>query len=825
MQMKPVAKQLSIWGLPALGVCLLVAPTYGQSTTTAASCAQTAVASAIAAAPIGGTVNVPAGNCTWSGFSIAKPIRLIGAGIGQTNITISGSSVTKQSGGIIYISGFRFLRSGGGNASKGFTVGGSWSNAEPVIFADNDFVVNGSGLFLIQVAGGVIFARNSFTGGWDDSFIQAKDIADSERSVTSPDTLGARDTTGKRNIYVEGNTFYGGTNQGIDADDASRVVYRHNTLTYSAFNSHGWDTSNIGVRHFEVYNNAFRHQGGTGQIANQSWAIWLRGGTGVVFNNQIDNLAGGYWGDKPEIKMSIRGAEDARPQGACGNVRYPVPAQLGQNHNGSGWFTDPIYFWGNTGAQAMDAGWHWGNPCGLSFNTFFQWGRDAVNTNTPKPGYVAYTYPHPLAGGTGTPPPPPPPGDTTAPSIPSNLSVSPVSASQLNVAWSAATDNVGVTGYRVQRCTGAGCTSFATITTVTGTSFSDTGLAASTTYLYRIAALDAANNVSAFSASASGTTSAATAPPPPPPPSGTLPSGATGIASRYPGDVNITTDPNVIFADDFESYTTVSQITNRWNQLYQQQHISVATAVNNVFAGSRSLEMRIPQQSAELSNAAVKLLNPTEDVVHVRAYTKFDAGFDGGPGSNHNGLTVFSNYPGPGNPANGTNHFYVGVENSRELNGADPSPGPINIYTYYPGQRSQWGDHWYPDGIVIPNSGLPGNFGPNFVPRPNFTPQRDRWYCYELMVRANTPGVNDGRIAVWIDGNLVADFPNVRLRDVSSLKIDKVALDLYIKSNTIRANTKWYDNVVIARSYIGPVSSATPIAPPAPPTNLVATPR
>ena len=49
-----------------------------------------------------------------------------------------------------------------------------------------------------------------------------------------------------------------------------------------------------------------------------------------------------------------------------------------------------------------------------------------------------------------------------------------------------ATDNVGVTGYRVERCAGAGCTTFAQIATPTGTSFSDTGLTASTSYSYRV---------------------------------------------------------------------------------------------------------------------------------------------------------------------------------------------------------------------------------------------------------------------------------------------------------------------------------------------------
>jgi RHS repeat-associated protein len=96
--------------------------------------------------------------------------------------------------------------------------------------------------------------------------------------------------------------------------------------------------------------------------------------------------------------------------------------------------------------------------------------------------------------------------DTVAPAAPAGLAASAAGAGQINLAWSPSTDNVGVTGYRVERCAGAGCGSFAQIATPTGTSFSDTGLAATTSYSYRVRAADAAGNLSAYSNVASATT-------------------------------------------------------------------------------------------------------------------------------------------------------------------------------------------------------------------------------------------------------------------------------------------------------------------------------
>jgi hypothetical protein len=142
------------------------------------------------------------------------------------------------------------------------------------------------------------------------------------------------------------------------------------------------------------------------------------------------------------------------------------------------------------------------------------------------------------------------------------------------------------------------------------------------------------------------------------------------------------------------------------------------------------------------------------------------------------------------------------------------------VYVYHPEQRDIWGDLFYPTGRVVPFDRTPGDFGPNFVSRPEVVPQLGRWYCYEVMVKANTPGLKDGRIGLWLDGALIADFTNLRLRDTTTLKIDRVGINLHGNGGILATSKKWYDNVVIAKSYIGPLSTGAAPAPLPPPTNL-----
>jgi hypothetical protein len=158
----------------------------------------------------------------------------------------------------------------------------------------------------------------------------------------------------------------------------------------------------------------------------------------------------------------------------------------------------------------------------------------------------------------------------------------------------------------------------------------------------------------------------------------------------------------------------------------------------------------------------------------------------------------------PGVPADGMNKFLVEYEHWRG-EASTASPGLLNVYVYHPEQRDDYGDHFFPSGLVQPNTSLPFDFGPDFVAQPEVIPELGRWYCYELMVRANTPGERDGRITLWLDGEQIADFENLRMRDVDTLKLDRFNLSFHARA-TPTETRRWYDNVVAARSYIGPMT-------------------
>jgi hypothetical protein len=84
---------------------------------------------------------------------------------------------------------------------------------------------------------------------------------------------------------------------------------------------------------------------------------------------------------------------------------------------------------------------------------------------------------------------------------------------------------------------------------------------------------------------------------------------------------------------------------------------------------------------------------------------------------------------------------------------------------------------------------------------------RGKWICVELMVKHNQPGQPDGEQAFWIDGQLQGHWKGINWRKTANLKANALQLESYVTDRWTKnpVNRVWFDNVVVANSYIGPV--------------------
>lgn len=114
-------------------------------------------------------------------------------------------------------------------------------------------------------------------------------------------------------------------------------------------------------------------------------------------------------------------------------------------------------------------------------------------------------------------------------------------------------------------------------------------------------------------------------------------------------------------------------------------------------------------------------------------------------------------------------------------------------------------------GFYCYHADMRGKYGENFVFQPRL--EHGRWYCVEEYCKLNTPGTDggkgsaDGILRGWIDGKPAYEKTNIRFRDVDTLKIEEVWVNVYHGGETPvpREDIHLYlDNMVIARKPIGP---------------------
>ncbi|MDR0306147.1 MAG: putative Ig domain-containing protein [Chitinispirillales bacterium] len=333
------------------------------------------IQAAVYQAAAGDTVRIPAGTFNYSGsVSMNGGITILGAGKNSTVLNKTGSSTTAM----FVVNGNNGRRVTIGQLTLSGITGSSSTMQDNGIRLNSctdfhvfDVAFKNFGYSAVYVTGnsrGVLRKcdfLNIFRQAINNLGYGVVIYGDRDGSWSRPLQLGTADA-----IYIE-DCYFSNNRHAVASNDGSKYVFRYNTVVDNAGNfqsvdAHGREYgSPRGSRSFEVYNNTIDNS-----VRNAWCSIMIRGGDGVVFNNNL-----------------LRGTSSApillcnRTDGSHSSTSYPAPDQ-----------TRSLYVWNNKLSN--------GNIVGVTVRggheSFFRLGRDYFHQEMP--GYKPYTYPHPLSG-------------------------------------------------------------------------------------------------------------------------------------------------------------------------------------------------------------------------------------------------------------------------------------------------------------------------------------------------------------------------------------------------------------------------------------------
>lgn len=299
-----------------------------------------------------------------------------------------------------------------------------------------------------------------------------------------------------------------------------------------------------------------------------------------------------------------------------------------------------------------------------------------------------------------------------------------------------------------------------------------------------------------------------------------LPEGSGGIAAAYPHDEGIEKDARVLFVEKFDALS-LEAIFKRWDSA-KGKIMSFSTDVPSGSGDGQSL--LLTHRGGEGTGGHLyRRLPPGQKRVFARFYVKFDP--DCGPihhfGTHLGGFNPPTPWPqgGAGLKPDGNKRFTTGVE-------------PF-------GHKWQWDFYTYWQGMHVHGDG--NYWGTPFLSgAAKAEVKRGKWICVEMMVKVNEPvEESNGEQAFWIDGRLwrvdgqVAShigqgFPKGRWtggwwhpdadeensfggfqwRTTEELCVNYIWTYLYItKAPPGHVSKVWFDNIVVAGEYIGPIRS------------------
>ena len=307
-----------------------------------------------------------------------------------------------------------------------------------------------------------------------------------------------------------------------------------------------------------------------------------------------------------------------------------------------------------------------------------------------------------------------------------------------------------------------------------------------------------------------------------------IPEGRNGIATRYPGDKNIENDPDVIFVEKFNEGPhskileplALRKISKRWDTVSAKDIMHLSSNVPKNSADEYSLLLtHVGGKSA--GGGLYRQLLPGYEHIFARFYVKFDP--DCAPighfGARLGGYNPPTAWPqgGAGTRPDGSKLFTTQVD------------------TY--GKNWQWDFYTYWQGMHVHGDGR--YWGTPFLGGGSKPPvERGKWICVELMVKMNNPvNSSNGEQAFWIDGRLWRrggqlvshigpgfpkgqwtggwwrsdensnhSFEGFNWRDIRALAINYLSLQFYMPNvRSGHVSKVWFDNVIVAKKYIGPI--------------------
>jgi hypothetical protein len=333
-----------------------------------------------------------------------------------------------------------------------------------------------------------------------------------------------------------------------------------------------------------------------------------------------------------------------------------------------------------------------------------------------------------------------------------------------------------------------------------------------------------------------------------PAPMPTIPEGNTGIAAKYPGDVGIEKDPAVVFVESFEA--PVDEICRHWEAVAGKPILSNSNEVPPGSGGRQSLLLTRVAGGAEGymdgGNFYRRLKNEKGgfgyDQLFFRFYMKFNKKH---APIHHYGSGLVGFRPptpwaqgGAGERPQGDARWSTQVE-----------PGDFSSWNFY--------SYWQQMGGSPPRGQTWGNSFENGIP-PR-TVVREEWICLEVMVKMNDVGDTNGEQAYWLDGKLSRNrdgkvtsylgkgfpsvgawtydkfkpyvtaqgiawdyqegkgvehqggkpFPGFAWRSTPELNINAIWLYRYMSQPEKGTSKVWWDHLVVARKYIGPLTPAS----------------